>query len=76
MQVNNLTHPTMQAKLFGAMQRARLSSLAGNGGQVYVKNKKGQPAFRVKHTRGNGGGFDFHKGNKNITQNVLTSLRA
>lgn len=72
----SLKHPTMQAKLFAAMQHARLSSLRGTGGQIYVKNKNGWPIMRVKHTRGIGGGFTFNTGNTFICNTVKHALRS
>lgn len=79
MQVSNLTHPTMQAKIFAMMQRARLKSLkTGAYGEAFLRNKKGKVIAYVMHSRTNyETGFTFRnvKGEE-ITQNVLTSLRA
>lgn len=78
MQVNTLTHPTMQAKLFAAMQRARLASLnTGFQGVAFIKNKHGKIIATVQHYRGEHKALQFFnvKG-ENITANVLTSLAA
>jgi len=71
-----LTHPTFQMKIHVAMFAAMRSSKRGNGGQVYIQNAAGNPCLRVKHTRGNGGGFSFHKNNTDLSKLVIDSLRA
>lgn len=73
--ITNLTHPTMQAKLFAAMSRARVASLNTGKGVTYVKNRKGWPVMRVEHKRGINGGFTFYRGNKCLKAIVLQSLR-
>lgn len=75
----SLNHPTMQGKLFAAMQRARLTSLkTGLYGEAFIKNRNGKVIAYVTHSRTNfNGGFNFVncKGEQ-ITKKVLTSLRA
>ena len=76
MQLNNLSHPTMQAKLFAAMSRARVASLNTGKSVTYVKNRNGWPVMRVEHKRGINGGFKFCRGNKDLKAIVLQSLRS
>lgn len=75
MNVSNLMHPTMQAKLFAAMSRARVNSINTGKSVTYIKNKKGMPVLRIVHTRGIGGGFTFYRGDKCLKAVVLQSLR-
>jgi len=77
----SLTHINTQARLFAAMQQARIKSLnakSGLGGHV-IHNKKGKSFLLVTHNRGKEfkKGFTFYsmKNSKNISKTVLTSLR-
>jgi len=75
MNITNLTHPTIQAKLFAAMSRTRVNSLSTGHSVTYIKNKQGKPVMRVEYKRGIGGGFTFYRGNKCLKVAVLQALR-
>ncbi len=80
--VNNLSHNTVQAKLFGAMRRSssklnisHMHSIANNKGKVYLHCHYlvGDTAWNVL---GKSSGFYWQDENlTNITDIVTTSLR-
>ncbi len=73
-----LNHPTLQARIFAAMQRVRLTTLPRSyySDQTYVKNSKGENCIRVMYNRGASNPFTFTHKNTIITAQVLQSLKA
>lgn len=76
MNITNLSHSTIQAKLFAAMSRARINSINTGHSVTYLKNKQGKPIMRIEHKRGINGGFTFYRGNKCLKAVVLQALRS
>lgn len=78
---SSLSHPAVQARILGAMHRARAYSLAGNAQPVYVRKSKlvnGRHDYflRVNHYRGDSNAFEFYDHSGQVTATVLKSLRA
>lgn len=72
MNKTNLSHLTVQAKIFAAMRRSILTGLP-----QYVYNKKGEPFMRINHARNCANAFSFWcVSQKNVTNLVLSVIRA
>ena len=79
----NLSHPTMQAKIFVALQRTRVKSLKSSDGCAftYIHNQKGKRVIRVwfDRTRPSPIAFECVAGGKvdnaKLHNNVIQSLR-
>ena len=91
MNLSNLSHPTIQARIYAAMryavnasngiynhcQRGKFQIAPGiNRGAVYIENKKGHNFLRVTYERnGNGSGFRFYARGGECTDVIIKSLR-